>query len=79
VAYSLHNGMFTSLNSIYSGALGSLQLAIDPSGSFIYAPQTGTTNNVTGFRIDASGMLTPLPSSPTSTGQWPMSVTIISQ
>ena len=79
VAYGLQNGMFTSLNSIYSGALGSMQLAIDPSGAFIYAPQTGSSNNVTGFRIDASGTLTALPGSPTMTGQQPMSVTIISQ
>jgi hypothetical protein len=28
-----------------------VQLAIDPSGSFIDAPQTGTNNDISGFQI----------------------------
>lgn len=79
VAYSLQNGVFTSLNDFSSGALGSVQLAIDPSGSFIYAPQTGTDNDISGFQISPSGFLTPIADSPTPSGKQPFSVTIISQ
>ena len=32
-------------------------LAIDSTGTFLYAPQTGTDNNVNGFRIASSGTL----------------------
>jgi 6-phosphogluconolactonase len=79
VAYSVQNGILTSLGGSYSGALGSPQLTIDPTGSFIYAPQDGTVNSVSGFRINASGTLSGLPGSPTPSGQWPFSMTITSQ
>jgi 6-phosphogluconolactonase (cycloisomerase 2 family) len=79
VAYSLQNGVFTSLGDFSSGALGSSQLAIDPSGSFIYAPQTGTENDISSFQISPSGFLTPIPGSPTPSGKQPFSVTIISR
>ena len=76
VGYSLENGIFTSLGPGYPGALGSLQLTVDPSGTFIYAPQTGTDDNVSGFQINSSGALTALPGSPTPAGGWPYSLTI---
>jgi 6-phosphogluconolactonase (cycloisomerase 2 family) len=79
VAYSVSNGVMTSLHSSSSAALGSSQLAIDPSGSFVYALQTSTLNNVTGFRINPTGTLSALPSSPTPSGGWPFSMTITSQ
>jgi 6-phosphogluconolactonase len=80
VGYSLQNGVFTSLGDFSSGALGSVQLAIDPSGSFIYAPQTGTDNNISGFQITpSSGFLTPITGSPTPSGKQPFSITIISR
>jgi 6-phosphogluconolactonase len=79
VAYSTQNGILTSLDGSYSGALGSPQLTIDPTGSFIYAPQDGNANSVSGFRINTSGNLSGLPGSPTPSGQWPFSMTITSQ
>jgi hypothetical protein len=69
----------TSLNSNSPAALGSNQVVIDPSGSFVYALQTSTLNNVTGFRISSTGTLSALPSSPTPSGEWPYSMTITSQ
>lgn len=78
VAYSLQNGVFSSLGG-FSGALGTQQLGIDPSGSFIYAPQTGTDNDLSEFRISATGTLTPIPGSPTPLGKAPFSVVITSQ
>ena len=77
VAYSLQNGIFTSLGNIFPGGLGTEQIAIDPSGLFLYAPQTGTENNISGFRINQSGSLSPIAGSPTPSGKQPFSVTII--
>lgn len=77
VAYSLTNGSFASI-ATYTGALGSLQLAIDPTSSFLYAPQTGTDNNVNGFHISSSGTLSSL-GPPAPAVQWPMSVTLVSE
>jgi len=78
VAYTLQRGAFTHI-ATYPGALGSLQLAIDPSGSFLYAPQTGNENNLSGFLVNASGELSAVPGSPTPTGHAPMSVTLVSE
>lgn len=77
VAYSLSNGTFTTIAN-YSGALGTLQLAIDSTGTFLYAPQTGTDNNVNGFQIGVSGTLSNL-GTPAPAQQWPMSVTLVSE
>jgi 6-phosphogluconolactonase (cycloisomerase 2 family) len=77
VAYSLANGQFTNIGT-YSGALGTVQLAIDSTGSFLYAPQTGTDNNVNGFRIGSSGTLSPL-GTPAPAQQWPYSMTLVSE
>ena len=79
LAYRLQNGVFTNLGDRYAGALGSQQLTIDPTGAFIYGPQTGTENNVSRFRITTSGALSLLPGSPTASGNWPYSVTITSK
>jgi 6-phosphogluconolactonase len=79
VAYRLQNGIFTSLGASYAGALGSLQLAMDPTGTFIYVPQTGTANSISEFRIDTSGSLSELSGSPAAAGGWPQSIMITSQ
>jgi 6-phosphogluconolactonase (cycloisomerase 2 family) len=79
VAYRLQNGVFTGLGDFYSGALGSQQLAIDPIGDFIYAPQTGTANSISGFQINPSGALSPISGSPTPSGKQPFSIAIIPQ
>jgi 6-phosphogluconolactonase len=76
VGYNLENGVFTGLGAPYPGALGTQYLTIDPSGTYLYAPQTGSDNDVTGFQISASGELTTIPGSPTPSGGWPYSLTI---
>jgi 6-phosphogluconolactonase len=78
-AYSLKNGVLTNIGSVSGGAYGSLQLTIDPTGSFIYAGETGTVNEVVGYRVASSGTLTALPSPPVSSGGWPVSITVVSE
>jgi 6-phosphogluconolactonase (cycloisomerase 2 family) len=75
VAYSLTNGTFSAIGN-YSGALGTQQLTIDSSGSFLYAPQAGTDNDVNAFRIGSSGTLSTI-GSPAPAVQWPMSMTLV--
>jgi 6-phosphogluconolactonase len=77
VGYRLQTGRFTSLGESFSGALGTQQLAIDPTGSFLYAPQTGNLNDISGFQISQSGSLTAIAGSPFASGSQPLSVTII--
>lgn len=77
VGYSLQNGTFTSLGGSFSGAVGTQQLAIDPSGSFLYAPQTANLDNISGFQISSSGLLHAISGSPFSSGQQPSSAIII--
>lgn len=77
VVYRLQNGRFTSLGASFSGALGTQQLAIDPTGSFLYAPQTGNLDNISGFQISQSGSLTAITGSPFPSGSQPFSVAII--
>lgn len=78
-AYSVKNGVLTNIGSISGGAYGSQQLAIDPTGSFIYAGETGTVNEVVGYRIASSGTLTALPGPPVSSGGWPFSITFVTE
>ncbi len=78
-AYSVKNGVLTNIGSISGGAYGSLQLTIDPTASFLYAGETGTVDEVVGYRIASSGTLTALPSQPVSSGGWPVSITIVSE
>ncbi len=78
-AYSVKNGVFTNIGSVSGGAYGSQQLTIDPTGSFIYAGETGTVDQVVGYRIASSGTLTALPSPPVSSGGWPFSITIVTE
>lgn len=78
-AYSIgDNGLLTALpNFPAASAVGTLQIAIDPSGTFLYFPQSGSLNTVSGFRMDASsGTLTGVSGSPFAAGSQPMEVVV---
>lgn len=54
------------------GTLGTLTLSRDPSGDYLLATSTGTTDtfgSVASFRINADGTLTPAPGSPFEAGR----------
>ena len=54
---------------ITGGAGENVQLAIDPTGSYVYVANQAGSGNVSGFSIDpSSGALTQLPNSPFSMG-----------
>jgi len=71
-------GLLTALpRSPFAAAGGYLnELAIDPSGKFLYTANT-TTNNVSALAIDATtGSLTPMPGSPFAAGDAPIALAI---
>ena len=78
------NGAFTPEGAPYSGVYGQ-QIGIDPSGSFVYAPQacsncpSGVYNVVNEFSIGATGALTKLSGSPVAAGTTPWGITITTQ
>jgi|GEM_PF-2416682 len=84
VSYALSNGAFTPVGKTYSGIYGE-QVAVDPSGSFVYVPQacskcpSGVYNVVHEFSIGSSGALTPLPVSTVAAGVTPWGITVTSQ
>jgi len=71
-------GLLTALpGSPFAAAGGYVnELAIDPSGKFLYTANT-TTNNVSALAIDATtGSLTPMPGSPFAAGDAPIALAI---
>jgi 6-phosphogluconolactonase (cycloisomerase 2 family) len=84
VSYAISNGAFTPEGAPYSGVYGQ-QIGIDPSGSFVYAPQacsncpSGVYNVVNEFSIGATGALTKLSGSPVAAGTTPWGITITTQ
>jgi 6-phosphogluconolactonase (cycloisomerase 2 family) len=53
-----------------------LSLAVDPTGHFLYAANSGS-NNISGYSIDqSSGALTPFPGAPAAAGTHPITVTV---
>jgi len=65
LVYRLHAGRFS--NPLITGprAHATTQLAVDPSGRFLLAPQGGQVNSLCGWSIDPeTGLLQPLPGSP---------------
>jgi 6-phosphogluconolactonase (cycloisomerase 2 family) len=84
VSYSVNNGMFTPMGIVYTGVYGE-QIAIDPSGSFVYVPQacsncpSGLYNVVHEFTVGSNGTLTPLSSPTVAAGITPWGITLISQ
>jgi 6-phosphogluconolactonase len=84
VSYSINNGMFTPVGIVYPGVYGG-QIAIDPSGSFVYVPQacsycpSGLYNVVHEFSVGSNGALTPLSSPTVAAGVTPWGMTLTSQ
>ena len=52
------------------------EIVVDSTGSFVYTGLMGT-NQVAGFSIAASGVLTPVPGSPFSAGSGPISIATV--
>ncbi len=84
VSYSLSGGVFTPVGAVYSGVYG-FQIAVDPSGSFVYVPQacsncpSGLYNVVHQFSITKTGGLVPLATSTIGAGMTPFGITVTSQ
>jgi 6-phosphogluconolactonase len=84
VSYTVSNGAFTPVGKVYLGVYGQ-QIAVDPSGSFVYVPQAcnncpgGLYNVVHEFSIGSTGALTPLPGSTIAAGVTPWGITVTSQ
>jgi 6-phosphogluconolactonase len=71
-------GLLTALPGSPFAAAGGYanELAIDPSGRFLYTANT-TTNNVSALAIDATtGSLTPMPGSPFAAGEAPIAIAV---
>ena len=84
VAYTVNDGEFLPVGTIFSGVYGQ-QIAIDPSGHFVYVPQTcsycasGTYNVIHQFSIANTGALSQLGRPTVPSGVTPFGITITSQ
>lgn len=84
VSYTVSNGAFTPVGTIFSGVYGQ-QIAVDPSGSFVYVPQacsncpSGIYNVVHQFSVAKTGALSPLPTPTVASGVTPWGITVTSQ
>jgi 6-phosphogluconolactonase len=84
VSYSISNGAFTPVGKAYPGVYGA-QIAVDPSGSFVYVPQacsfcpSGMYNVIQEFSVGSTGALTPLSVPRVAAGVTPWGITVISQ
>lgn len=84
VSYAISNGALTPIGTPYSGVYG-LQIAVDPSGSFVYVPQacsncpSGVYNVVNEFSIGSTGALSKVAGSPIASGVTPVGITVTSQ
>ncbi|WP_348267420.1 beta-propeller fold lactonase family protein [Edaphobacter paludis] len=84
VSYSITDGTFVPVGTIHPDIYGQ-QIAVDPSGSFVYVPQgcsncpSGVYNVVHEFSIGSTGALTPLPDATVAAGITPLGITVTSQ
>ena len=84
VSYAVTGGAFVPVGAIYTGVYG-LQIAVDPSGSFVYVPQacsncpSGVYNVIHQFSITKTGALAPLTTPTVAAGMMPFSITVTSQ
>jgi 6-phosphogluconolactonase (cycloisomerase 2 family) len=84
VSYSLSNGAFTSVGSVYPLVYGQ-RIGVDPSGSFVYVPQgcsncPGAAYNVVNeFSIGGTGALTKISGSPVAAGTTPWGIAFTTQ
>lgn len=83
-SYTVSNGSFTLTGSL-SGIWGQ-RLTVDPSGRFVYVPQScsqncpgGIYNVVNEYAIGNSGVLTPIVGGPAASGTTPWGITITAQ
>jgi 6-phosphogluconolactonase len=65
-AYSAQKGTLSALQTLpmlpkdYSGVREAAEIAVHPSGKFLYASNRGTANSIAAYKIDATkGTLTP--------------------
>lgn len=82
VAYRLQDGKFKGeWGRWWPGAVGTLQLAVDPAGRFLFAPQAGKAKSLSVWAIDKeTGLLHPVPGSPTPIiGEQPEGVMVVAQ
>ena len=67
--------------SPFSSGLGTVDVAFDPSGSYVYAvnrQDATAAGTVSGFVVDrASGVLSPVPGTRFATGDFPASVAVV--
>jgi 6-phosphogluconolactonase len=84
VSYTVSGGVFVPVGSVYPGVYG-LQIAVDPSGSFVYVPQacsncpSGVSNVIHQFSITKTGGLAPLATPTVAAGMTPFGITVTSQ
>jgi DNA-binding beta-propeller fold protein YncE len=84
VSYAVTGGVFVPVGAIYPGVYG-LQIAVDPSGSFVYVPQacsscpSGVYNVIHQFSITKTGGLAPLTTPTVAAGMTPFGITVTSQ
>ncbi len=86
-SYSIAKGVLTSAGEV-QGIFG-LNIAVDPAGSFVYAPLTCSqpctqlapmqTNIIYGYSIGVTGTLTAVPGSPVAAGLTPWGITVTNQ
>jgi 6-phosphogluconolactonase len=71
-AFTISAGMLTpAAGSPFAVSNGVISVAIDPTASFLYAPNP-SANTISGFSILAGGVLSPLPSSPFGNATTPL-------
>ena len=84
VSYAVTGGVFAPVGAIYPSVYG-LQIAVDPSGSFVYVPQacsncpSGVYNVIHQFSITRTGGLVPLTAPTVAAGRTPFGITVTSQ
>ncbi len=84
VSYTITGGTLVPVGPVYSGVYGQ-QIAVDPSGSFVYVPQacsncpSGLYNVVHEFSIGSTGALTPLSNATVPSGTTPFGITVTTQ
>lgn len=84
VSYAVSNGKFTAMGNVYAQVFGQ-RIGIDPSGSFVYVPQTcgnclGSAYNVVNeFSIGSTGALTKISGSPVASGTIPFGIAFTTQ
>jgi 6-phosphogluconolactonase len=84
VSYAVTGGVFVPVGAIYPGVYG-LNIAVDPSGSFVYVPQacsncpSGAYNVIHQFSITKTGGLAPLSTPTVAAGITPSDITVTSQ